>query len=99
MKVQKVIVEEKPYQLYILLDKNFEVVESVKRYIKYLDNTRKDPNTIKIYCYPLKLFYEYMAQRGIGLEDLKFEELAKFVGLLRNPTGDVNIIDSQRKKT
>ena len=39
MKVQKVVVEEKSYPLYILLDKNFEVVEPVKRYIKYLDNT------------------------------------------------------------
>ena len=47
MKVQKVIVEEKPYPLYILLDKNIEVVEPVKRYIKYLDNTGKAPNTIK----------------------------------------------------
>ena len=50
MKVQKVIVEEKPYPLYILLDKNFEVVEPVKRFIKYLDNTGKAPNTIKTYC-------------------------------------------------
>ncbi|MDN8793425.1 transposase, partial [Staphylococcus aureus] len=39
MKVQKVIVEEKSYPLYILLDKEFEVIEPVKRFIKYLDNT------------------------------------------------------------
>lgn len=37
MKVQKVVVEEKLYPLYILLDKSFEVVEPVKRYIKYVD--------------------------------------------------------------
>lgn len=30
LKVQKVVVEEKPYPLYILLDKNFDVVEPVK---------------------------------------------------------------------
>ena len=41
MKVQKVIVEEKSYPLYILLDKEFEVIEPVKRFIKYLDNTGK----------------------------------------------------------
>ena len=39
-----------------------------------------------------------MSQRGIGLEDLKFEELANFVGWLRNPTGDVKVIDLQPKK-
>ncbi|TWK14226.1 Tyrosine recombinase XerC [Bacillus licheniformis] len=98
MKVQKVVVEEKSYPLYILLDKNFEVVEPVKRYIKYLDNTGKAPNTIKTYCYLLKLFYEFMSQRGIGLEDLKFEEMSNFVGWLRNPTGEVKVIDLQSKK-
>ncbi|AQL55986.1 integrase [Abyssicoccus albus] len=98
MKVQKVVVEEKSYPLYILLDRNFEVVEPVKRYIKYLDNTGKSPNTIKTYCYHLKLFYEFMSQRGIGLEDLKFEEMSNFVGWLRNPMGGVNVIDLQLKK-
>ncbi|EAH4139945.1 transposase, partial [Listeria monocytogenes] len=98
MKVQKVIVEEKPYPLYILLDKEFEVIEPVKRFIKYLDNTGKAPNTIKTYCYHLKLFYEFMSQRGIGLEDLKFEEMSNFVGWLRNPTGDVKVITLQPKK-
>ncbi|EBN8864185.1 MULTISPECIES: tyrosine-type recombinase/integrase [Bacteria] len=98
MKVQKVLVEDKSYPLYILLDKNFEVVEPVKRFIKYLDNTGKAPNTIKTYSYHLKLFYEFMGQRGIELDDLKFEELANFVGWLRNPTGDVKVIDLKPKK-
>ena len=70
MKVQKVIVEEKSYPLYILLDKEFEVIEPVKRFIKYLDNTGKAPNTIKTYCYHLKLFYEFMSQSTIELGDV-----------------------------
>lgn len=98
MKVQKVLVEDKPYPLYILLDKNFEVVEPVKRFIKYLDNTGKAPNTIKTYSYHLKLFYEFMGQRRIELDVLQFEELASFVGWLRNPTGDVKVIDLKPKK-
>ena len=98
MKVQKVVVEEKSYPLYILLDKNFEVIEPVKRFIKYLDNTGKAPNTIKTYCYHLKLFYEFMSQSRIGLEDLKFEEMSNFVGWLRNPTGEIKVIDLQPKK-
>ena len=39
-----------------------------------------------------------MSQRGIGLEDLKFEEMSNFVGWLRNPTGDVKVITLQPKK-
>lgn len=98
MKVQKVIVEDKAYPLYLLLDSNFEVVEPVKRFIKYLDNTGKAPNTIKTYSYHLKLFYDFMTQQGIELEDLQFEELANFVGWLRNPTSDVNVIELKPKE-
>ena len=89
MKVQKVLVEGKPYPLYILLDKNFEVVEPVKRFIKYLDNTGKAPNTIKTYSYHLKLFYEFMGQRRIELDDLQFEEFAKFKEILVTNNGSI----------
>ncbi|CAK6476447.1 Tyrosine recombinase XerC [Peribacillus frigoritolerans] len=98
MKVQKVLVEDKQYPLFILLDKNYEVVEPVLRYIKFLDNTGKAPNTIKTYCYHLKLFYEYMDQKEITLGNLNFEELAGFIGWLRNPTGDVKVINLQPKE-
>ncbi|MGN4707045.1 tyrosine-type recombinase/integrase [Bacillus cereus group sp. MYBK194-1] len=98
MKVQKVIVEGKGYPLYLLLDCNYDVVEPVKNFIKYLDNTGRAPNTIKTYSYHIKLLYEFMNQQHIKLEDLNFEELAYFVGWLRNPTGDVKVTDLNPKK-
>ncbi|WP_439333766.1 site-specific integrase, partial [Stenotrophomonas maltophilia] len=55
------------------------------KFIKYLDNTGKSPNTIKAYCYHLKLLYEFMEQRGVILNDINFELLADFVGWLRYP--------------
>jgi len=53
LKVQRVKLDNKPYPLYILIDKNLDVIKEVLRYIKYLDNTGKAPNTIKSYCYRL----------------------------------------------
>ncbi|MGT2397885.1 site-specific integrase [Staphylococcus aureus] len=48
---------------YILLDKEFKGdIQNCKRFIKYLDNTESSSNTIKTYCYHLKLFYEFMSQ-------------------------------------
>lgn len=98
MKVQKILVEDKPYPLYLLLDEQYEVINPVMRFIKYLDNTHKSPNTIKTYCYHLKLFYEFMHQIGIELKDVKFEELANFVGWLRTPSGNINVIELQPKE-
>lgn len=67
------------------------------KFIKYLDNTGKSPNTIKAYCYHLKLLYEFMEQRGVILNDINFELLADFVGWLRYPSAS-NVIDLQSKK-
>lgn len=98
MKVQKIVVDNKAYPLFILLDEQFEVVEPVMSFIKYLDNTNKSPNTIKTYCYHLKLFYVFMQQRKISLDEIQFDELANFVGWLRNPTENANVIDIHPKE-
>ncbi|WP_426980269.1 tyrosine-type recombinase/integrase [Bacillus pseudomycoides] len=97
MKVQKINVDNKPYPLYVLLNEEYQLVEPVMWFIKYLDNTGKSPNTIKTYCYHLKLYYEFMEQRGITLNDINFEELANFVGWLRYPTID-NVIEIKSKE-
>ena len=53
----------KSYPLYILLDSQYKMVIPVMEFIKYLDNTGKAPNTIKTYCYHLKLFYEFIERK------------------------------------
>ncbi|HDR4706065.1 tyrosine-type recombinase/integrase [Bacillus sp. S70] len=103
MKVQKIKVDNKPYPLYILLNKEYQLVEPVMRFVKYLDNTGKSPNTIKTYCYHLKLYYEFMDQREISLNETSFEELANFVGWLRYPTVnkviEIKLKDAVREET
>src|SRR5699024_11344519 len=49
VRVQRIEVENKPYPLYLLLDKEYQLIEPVMKFIKYLDNTGKSPNTIKAY--------------------------------------------------
>jgi integrase/recombinase XerD len=91
MKVQKISVDNKPYPLYILLDDEFRVVDIVMKYIKFLDSTGKSPNTIKTYCYHLKLYFEYIKQIKKEPEEIGFEDISNFVGWLRNPTGKINV--------
>jgi integrase/recombinase XerD len=91
MKVQKIYIESRPYPLYILVDDEYRIVDKVMKYIKFLDNTGKAPNTIKAYAYHLKLYFEYLKQIGKQPEQVSFEDIANFVGWLRSPTGQVNV--------
>lgn len=67
------------------------------KFIKYLDNIGKFFNIIKVYCYYLKLLYEFMEQRGVIFNDINFELLVDFVGWLRYFLV-LNVIDFQLKK-
>ena len=91
MKVQKIWIDEKGYYLYILLNDDYEIVKSVEKYIRFLENTGKAQNTIKTYCYNLKLFFEYLSQINKGEFEVKLEDLVEFIGWLRNPTEKVNV--------
>jgi len=59
MRVQEVLIEDNKKR-YILLDRVGFPVMPVMKYIKYLDNTKKSPNTQKTYCYSLKHYFTYL---------------------------------------
>lgn len=59
MKVQEVLIENNNKR-YILLEQERLPVMPVMKYIKYLDQTGKSPNTQKTYCYSLKHFFTYL---------------------------------------
>ena len=91
MKVQRVAIKENTYR-YILLDDDYTVIDSVRRYLKYLDNTGKSPNTIKNYAYHLKLYFEYLKDVGLEYDKINsckdkgaIDILSEFITWLQNP--------------
>lgn len=50
---------------YILIDSNGGPVVTVAKYLKYLDLIGKSTNTLKAYCYHLKLYYQFLEEIDI----------------------------------
>ena len=70
---------------YMLMNLYDEPVQPVLQYLKFKDNSGAARNTLRSFCFHLKLFFEYLDQvqkdyRGIGLD-----ELAEFMRWLQNP--------------
>ncbi len=84
MRMQEVFIEDNNRR-YILLNQEGFPVMLVMKYIKYLDKTRKSPNTQKTYCYSLKHFYTHLEEKGKDYKFIRLEELVDFVGWLRSP--------------
>jgi len=84
VRVQPVILEENKVR-YILIDNSGQPVIPVIKYLKHLDNTDKSRNTIKTYCYSLKLYFEFLNEIKKDYREINISDLSNFVGWLRNP--------------
>ncbi|KNY27575.1 site-specific integrase [Pseudobacteroides cellulosolvens] len=84
MRVETVITPNNKTR-YILLNNNSDPVEPVLKYLKYKDNTGAARNTLRAYCYHLKLFFEYLDQEQLDYRDIGLDEMAAFMRWLQNP--------------
>ena len=70
---------------YMLFDSNGESVDVVNRYLKYKDSYGSARNTLKTYCYHLKLYFEYLEQSKLdflGVFHHRFHLKRKILNLL-----------------
>lgn len=65
VKVQKILTEKGIR--YIVLDKNYRIVEPVLKYLKYLDSLDRSPNTLKTYAGHLKTYCEFLEKKGLSV--------------------------------
>lgn len=70
---------------YMLVNALGEPVEPVLRYIKFKDNTGAARNTLRAYCYHLKLFFEFLEQENLIYDNIGIDEIATFMRWLQNP--------------
>jgi len=97
IRIQEVILEDHTKR-YMLLDRNGFPVLPVMKYLKYLDQTGKSPNTQKTYCYSLKHFYTYLEEKEKDYKFIRLEDLADFVGWLRSPYQSSTVTPLQQEK-
>lgn len=97
MKVQPIITAVG--ERYIVLDDEYNPVEVINRYLKYLDNIGKSPNTQKSYAYDLLIYYSFLIKKkrtvlGIFNDGNKgpIDVLSEFVMWLQYPDYQSGVI-------
>ena len=78
MKVQRIRLGPSYYH-YLLIGDDHHPIDNVNKYLKYLSNIRKSPNTVHTYCTALKFFYEFMTEYQLTIEDLKLYDLSNYI--------------------
>jgi len=60
-------------------------VGPVERFLAYLTDVGRSPNTVKAYAHDLKDFWEFLGSRGLDWREARLEDVGEFVAWLRLP--------------
>jgi site-specific recombinase XerD len=60
-------------------------VAPIERYLAYLSDIDRSPNTVKAYAHDLKDWFTFLAGRGLDWREVRLEDVGEFVAWLRLP--------------
>jgi integrase/recombinase XerD len=81
----------------VLGDDDVPVVP-VDRFLAYLTDIGRSPNTVRAYAYDLKDYWQFLGIRSLGWRVARLEDIGEFVAWLQLPpagrTGEVSVLPS-----
>ncbi len=98
MEVVKVKTEDGK-ERYFVADDDGLPIEPILKFIRFKDNTNFARNTLRMYCQHLKLYFEYLEQRGVDFQKVTIDDLALFVNWLQNPYKSLKVIPTHQVET
>jgi integrase/recombinase XerD len=98
MLVQRVISPASPFESWTVLGDDDAPVEPIERFLAYLTDIERSPNTIRAYAHDLKDWFIFLAGRGLDWREVRLEDVGEFVAWLRLPplarAGTVTVVTS-----
>jgi integrase/recombinase XerD len=82
MQVQRVAMPASRVGSWTVLGNDGVPVEPVERYLAYLTDIERSPNTIKGYAHGLKDYWIFLTRRGLDWREVRLEDIGEFVAQL-----------------
>ena len=87
---------------YMLVDNNGLSVDAVNKYLKYKDSHGSARNTLKTYCYHLKLYFQYLEQSKLDYLSVNIDSMSNFLHWLQTPSDSlitINLKPTESKRS
>jgi site-specific recombinase XerD len=98
MHVQRVTVATSPVDSWTVLGDDDVPVGPIERYLAFLTDTDKSPNTVKAYAHDLKDYWVFLDRSGLDWRETRLEDIGEFISWLRLPpsgrSGKVAVLPS-----
>lgn len=83
--VQRVVLPASGRESWTVLGDDDAPVPAIERYLAYLSDIEKSPNTVKAYAHDLKDWFGFLASRGLDWREVRLEDVGEFIAWLRLP--------------
>ena len=87
MLVQPVVVPGSGTLSWTVLGDDDVPVVPVERFLAYLTDIGRSPNTVKAYAHDLKDFWDFIGFGGLDWREVRLEDVGEFVAWLQLPAG------------
>ena len=94
MFVQRVVTPVTGVVSWTVVDEGFVPVAPAEAYLAHLQAIERSPNTVRAYAGSLRLWFEFVAQRGVAWDAVGVDDVGRFVSWLRAPAEGVIVIDA-----
>ncbi|HUZ51654.1 MAG TPA: site-specific integrase [Streptosporangiaceae bacterium] len=85
MRVQQVVIAGSGTWSWTVFGDDDVPVVPVDRFLAYLTDVGRSPNTVKAYAHDLKDFWEFLGFRGVDWREARLEDVGEFVAWLQLP--------------
>jgi site-specific recombinase XerD len=85
MQVQRVVQPASGAESWTVLGDDDAPVAPVERYLAYLTDIERSPNTVRAYAHDLKDYWEFLGCRGLDWREVRLEDIGDYVAWLRLP--------------
>ena len=85
MFVAQVVLPGSRHRSWTVLGPDGVPVEPVERYLAFLTDVDRSPNTVKAYAHDLKDWFVFLTGRGLDWREVRLEDVGEFVAWLRLP--------------
>ena len=85
MLVQRVVSPMTRQESWTVLGDDDAPVAPIERYLSYLTDIERSPNTVRAYAYDLKDYFGFLVQHDLDWREVRLEDLGEFVAWLRRP--------------
>lgn len=78
---------------YTVLDQRYVQLKAADTFLAYLDGIQRSPNTVRAYARGLAWYFTFLRERDLSWEDVRLDDVARFVQWLRAPASNVIVAD------